>query len=112
MVSCPESFPFMVVGNKLDLAEDSRAVERSAAEEFCRREGMEFLETSARDNLNVEEAFKCLAAQALKRQAEMQRNLDASQETMRQIERENRLKLQRQTATQEAREYKKERCKC
>lgn len=57
---------------------------------------MEFLETSAKDNINVEEAFKTLASQALKRQAEMQRNLDASQETMRQIERENRLKLTKQ----------------
>ena len=71
-------------------------MERSQAEEFCKREGMEFLETSARDNINVEDAFAQLAQQALKRQAEMQRNLDASQETMRQIERENRLKLQRQ----------------
>ena len=44
---------------------------------------MEFVETSARDNVNVEEAFRTLAIQALKRQAEMQRNLDASQETMR-----------------------------
>ncbi len=54
---------------------------------------MAFIETSARDNVNVEEAFQHLAAQALARQAEMQKNLDASQETMRQIERENRLKL-------------------
>jgi len=68
----------MVVGNKLDLAEDSRVIERGTAEDFCKREGMEFLETSARDNVNVEEAFAALAAQALKRQAEMQRNLDAS----------------------------------
>lgn len=78
MVSMPESFPFMVIGNKLDLAEDSRAVERSQAEEYSRREGMQFLETSARDNVNVEEAFKILAKQALQRQAEMQKNLDAS----------------------------------
>ncbi len=31
MVSMPETFPFMVVGNKLDLADDSRAVEKSQA---------------------------------------------------------------------------------
>jgi len=83
MVTMPESFPFMMIGNKLDLAEDQRAVEYSQAKEFSRREGMEFLETSARDNVNVEEAFKVLAKQALQRQAEMQKNLDASQETMR-----------------------------
>jgi len=44
---------------------------------------MSFIETSARDNVNVEEAFRVLATEALKRQAEMQKNLDASQETMR-----------------------------
>ena len=71
MVSMPETFPFMVVGNKLDLAEDSRVVDRAVGEDFCKREGMEFIETSARDNLNVEEAFAQLAEQALKRQAEM-----------------------------------------
>ena len=43
----------------------------------------------------------------------MQKNLDASQETMRQIERENRLKLTKaQQAEKEARQYKQEKCKC
>ena len=54
MVGMPETFPFMVIGNKLDLADESRAVEKSQAEGFCQREGMEFLEASARDNINVE----------------------------------------------------------
>ena len=70
------------------------------------------METSARVNINVEDAFRSLAKQALQRQAELQRNLDASQETMRQIERENRMKLSRQQAQVEARQYKKEQCKC
>jgi len=78
MVSMPETFPFMVVGNKLDMEDDSRAVEKSTAEDYCSREGMSFIETSARDNVNVEEAFRVLATEALKRQAEMQRSLDAS----------------------------------
>lgn len=66
MVSMPESFPFMVIGNKLDIEED-RSVEKETAAEFAKQEGMEFLETSAKDNVNVEEAFKILASQALKR---------------------------------------------
>jgi len=57
MVSMPETFPFMVIGNKLDLADDQRTVDKDIGEEFCRREGMQFLETSARDNTNVMEAF-------------------------------------------------------
>jgi hypothetical protein len=66
----PESFPFMVIGNKIDNEED-RNVEKEQAQEYAKREGMEFLETSARENVNVEEAFKVLATQALKRQVEM-----------------------------------------
>ena len=31
MVTMPESFPFLVVGNKLDLEDESRAVETSVA---------------------------------------------------------------------------------
>lgn len=63
----PESFPFMVVGNKLDIAEDERAVETSDAQEYCDSNGMSFIETSARNNVNVEEAFRVLATEALKR---------------------------------------------
>lgn len=66
----PESFPFMVVGNKIDLEAD-RTVEKQAAEEFCNQNNMKFLETSARENMGVEEAFKMLASEALSRQAEM-----------------------------------------
>ena len=67
MVSMPETFPFMVVGNKLDMADEERSVDKQAAEDFCQREGMQFIETSARDNVNVEEAFRLLATEALKR---------------------------------------------
>ena len=67
MVSMPETFPFMVVGNKLDMADEERSIDKQAAEDFCQREGMQFIETSARDNVNVEEAFRLLATEALKR---------------------------------------------
>ena len=77
MVSSPETFPFMVVGNKLDLAEDGRVVEKAQAEAYCKKDGgMKFMETSARENQNVEKAFAELASQAIKRQAEMQKSLD------------------------------------
>ena len=57
-MASPETFPFMVVGNKLDLDEEGRVVEKSVAEAYCKKDGnMCFIETSARDNQNVEEAF-------------------------------------------------------
>lgn len=75
---------------------------------------MAFLETSAKDNKNVEEAFAELASQAIKRQAEMQKSLDQSQETMRQIDRENRkVKLKKQQKQElEQRQIKEKKCGC
>ena len=35
MVSSPENFPFMLIGNKMDLEDEARAVQRSQAEEWC-----------------------------------------------------------------------------
>ena len=35
MVLDPENFPFMVVGNKLDLADENRSVSTNTAQKFC-----------------------------------------------------------------------------
>ena len=67
MVSSPESFPFMVLGNKCDL-EEERTVAKEQGEEFCQGINANFLETSAKENVNVEAAFVKLAECALKRQ--------------------------------------------
>lgn len=69
MVAAPDTFPFMVIGNKCDMDDGCRAVQRDQAEEFCRANGnMDYIETSAKDNINVEAAFVRIARQALKRQ--------------------------------------------
>ena len=84
----------MVIGNKCDLEEESRAIQRAQAEEYCEKNGgLEFLETSARDNKNVEEAFYKLATKALKRQQEMQKLMDENQEAQRALEREKNRRL-------------------
>ena len=62
----------MVIGNKLDLEEEGRAVSFNELEAFCEDNGgMGYMETSAKENMNVEQAFLQLAAKALKRQIEM-----------------------------------------
>ncbi|CAD6260778.1 unnamed protein product [Miscanthus lutarioriparius] len=62
----------LLVGNKRDLAE-SRTVETSAyAEEI----GIPFLETSAKDSINVEEAFLAMSAAIKKSKAGSQAALE------------------------------------
>ena len=52
-----ESFPFVVIGNKCD-KETERAVDKNTALDFCRDNGnMPLFETSAKDDLNVKDAF-------------------------------------------------------
>ncbi len=48
MVTSPDSFPFMVIGNKLDLEDEARAVATATAKEYCQLNGdIAFIETSA-----------------------------------------------------------------
>ncbi|XP_051865091.1 ras-related protein rab7-like [Pristis pectinata] len=52
----PDTFPFLVLGNKTDL--DNREVSRKLAEDWCRTHKMEHFETSAKEARNVEEVFR------------------------------------------------------
>ncbi|XP_072102647.1 ras-related protein Rab-7a-like isoform X2 [Mobula birostris] len=52
----PETFPFVVLGNKADLG--NREVSRKQAEGWCRTHKAEYFETSAKEALNVETAFR------------------------------------------------------
>ena len=90
MVVNQETFPFVVIGNKSDLGEDARAVSREQAEEVVRNLGadIEYIETSAKDNVNVSIAFEKLAEKALNRQMEMQSKIDQNNSTTRALERE------------------------
>ncbi|KAJ1994846.1 ras GTPase [Dimargaris cristalligena] len=52
----------LLVGNKSDL-EDKKVVEYTVAKEFADQLGVPFLETSAKDSTNVEQAFLTMAKQ-------------------------------------------------
>ncbi|MBA0669779.1 hypothetical protein Goklo_025399 [Gossypium klotzschianum] len=57
--SDPENFPFVVLGSNIDVdGGNSRVVEKGPS--------MVCLETSAKVGVNVEEAFQCIAKDALK----------------------------------------------
>jgi len=58
----------LVIGNKVDL-EDQRKVTATEGRKFCQQNGnMLFFESSAKNNVNVENAFRELGANAVKRQ--------------------------------------------
>ncbi len=61
----PDHFPFVLLGNKVDT--NTRAITTEQAQQWCAGNGnMPYFETSAKDNINVELAFKT-AAEVLKK---------------------------------------------
>jgi len=67
--SNPQTFPFVVLGNKSDLS-GKRAVSTSKAKSWCSgKNEISFYETSAKEAVNVEQAFQTIAKAALAREA-------------------------------------------
>lgn len=65
----PDNFPFVVLGNKVDL--DGRAVPQKRALAWCQAKGnIPYFETSAKEAINVEQAFQVIARNALKQESE------------------------------------------
>eukprot|EP00026_Physarum_polycephalum_P016456 Phypoly_transcript_17366.p1 GENE.Phypoly_transcript_17366~~Phypoly_transcript_17366.p1 ORF type:complete len:205 (+),score=25.79 Phypoly_transcript_17366:140-754(+) len=61
----PDSFPFILLGNKVD-QENERAVQAKNARNWCQLHGnIPYIETSAKEAINVEKAFSTAAKGAL-----------------------------------------------
>eukprot|EP01147_Barroeca_monosierra_P000442 gene442-3780_t len=61
----PQNFPFVVLGNKVDL-KDGRAITKNRAETWCNEKGnIPYFETSAKEATKVETAFLTIARAAL-----------------------------------------------
>jgi Ras-related protein Rab-7A len=70
----PDNFPFVVLGNKIDL-EDQRRVSAKRAQNWCTQKGnIPYFETSAKENIEVEQAFQKIAKDALTQDEDV--NLD------------------------------------
>lgn len=66
----PDSFPFVVMGNKVDVIDRARAVPTKKAQEWCASKAtnaIPLFETSAMDDINVDAAFDAIARSALRR---------------------------------------------
>ncbi|KAL8643187.1 MAG: hypothetical protein Q9228_000172 [Teloschistes exilis] len=62
----PENFPFVVLGNKIDVEENKRMISAKRAMTFCSSKGnIPYFETSAKEAVNVEQAFEVIAHNAL-----------------------------------------------
>ncbi|KAJ7295991.1 hypothetical protein O6H91_Y151000 [Diphasiastrum complanatum] len=70
--SDPENFPFVVLGNKVDVdGGNSRVVSEKKAKAWCAATGnIPYFETSAKEDLNVDAAFQCIAKNALKNETD------------------------------------------
>ncbi|XP_076807493.1 ras-related protein Rab-7a-like [Clavelina lepadiformis] len=67
----PENFPFVVIGNKIDL--ENRVVSYKRAQGWCHtKNDIPYFECSAKDNINVEQAFQTVAKQALLQEADVE----------------------------------------
>jgi len=73
----PENFPFVVLGNKIDVEEGKRQVTQKRAMTWCQSKGnIPYFETSAKEAINVEQAFQTSAKNALQQEAEVQIYMD------------------------------------
>ena len=65
----PDNFPFVVLGNKIDV--ENRTVAQKRALAWCQAKGnIPYFETSAKEAINVEQAFQVIARNALKQESE------------------------------------------
>ena len=65
--SDPNTFPFMVVGNKCDL-ENDRTVSIAKSNQWAREQDLPLIEASAKDNIRIEEIFMEIVKKAMKRE--------------------------------------------
>jgi len=73
----PENFPFVVLGNKIDMEENKRQVTQKRAMTWCQSKGnIPYFETSAKEAINVEQAFQTVAKNALHQDQEEQLYVD------------------------------------
>ncbi|KAI8647838.1 vacuolar biogenesis protein [Parasitella parasitica] len=68
----PERFPFVLLGNKIDVEESKRMISQKRAMAWCQSKGnVPYFETSAKEAINVEQAFQTIAKNALSQETDV-----------------------------------------
>ncbi len=63
----PTSFPFVLIGNKVDKERDERKVTTQKATQWCKMNGnIPYFEASAKESINVKEIFEQMAKLSIK----------------------------------------------
>ncbi|KAJ3194821.1 hypothetical protein HK101_001823 [Irineochytrium annulatum] len=69
----PDNFPFVVLGNKVDMEESKRQVSLKRALAWCEQKGkIPYFETSAKEAINVDQAFQTIAKLALQQETDVE----------------------------------------
>ncbi|GFU19790.1 ras-related protein rab7 [Nephila pilipes] len=67
----PDNFPFVVIGNKID--QENRAITTKRGLAWCQsKNNIPYFETSAKEAINVEQAFQSLAKNAIVQDSEVE----------------------------------------
>lgn len=76
-VTDPENFPFIVLGNKIDVEDSKRVISSKKAQAYCANRGnLPYFETSAKEAIGVNQAFEVVARNALAREDSQDFNED------------------------------------
>ncbi|KAI9005484.1 vacuolar biogenesis protein [Phycomyces nitens] len=68
----PDRFPFVLLGNKIDVEEAKRMVSQKRAMAWCQsKDNVPYFETSAKEAINVEQAFQTIARNALAQETDV-----------------------------------------
>ncbi|CDR48007.1 CYFA0S41e00320g1_1 [Cyberlindnera fabianii] len=68
-VKNPENFPFVIIGNKVDVDESKKVVTTKKAQQFAQNLGnLPLFQTSAKEAVNIDQAFDVIARNALQQE--------------------------------------------
>ncbi|KAH3678512.1 hypothetical protein WICMUC_001529 [Wickerhamomyces mucosus] len=89
-VKDPENFPFVIIGNKVDVDESKKAISQKKAQQYAINLGnLPIFQTSAKEAVNIDQAFDVIARNALQQEENEDFNTDFDDAINIQLENDN-----------------------